>query len=150
MGIPIRSEEEIQAIQEANLIKDGVYNFIVKNSSPGRSKASNNEMITLVLTIFTDNGAKYITDFLVDTPGAAYKNKHFCESIGLQVAELTANACRDQEGTVEIAIKKGESGYPPKNIVVDYIKNDKPALDKNNAVKFNEEVPAHTDDDIPF
>jgi len=144
MSVRVRTQQELNAIQEMSLIPEGKYAFKVKNASDEYSK-SGNSMTKLVLELNTPVGKRLIFDYLVDVDSMAFKVKHFCESTGIQASELDAAECKDAEGHVEIVIKKGENGYPPRNAVADYVaeKDLQPKIEKSD-------VEAYFNDDIPF
>lgn len=146
MGMRVRTQQELNTIQEQNLITEGVYLFKVRTASDEYSK-SGNYMIKILLEIETSNGIKCLYDYLVDIDSMAFKIKHFCETTGLNVSNFEAIDCIDQVGEVEIKIIPSQNGYPPQNKVVDYVtkKNNIVESQENKASKFNK-----FDDEIPF
>jgi hypothetical protein len=151
-----KTEAEIEAEAAARgPFKPGIYDFDVINALDEVSK-SGNDMITLEIRVFDGNGeTKKITDWLVDK--IAYKVRHAAYSVGLgreyEAGKLEASDFLNRSGKVKLKIKQ-ENPYPPRNVVYDYVVEDKPANVSSSRPPARKSVPAgggdSFDDDIPF
>lgn len=141
-----KTEDEVR-----NLLPDGDYNFecieaIETTSSKG------NEMVVLRLNVFHGNRTLEIRDYIVEK--MAHKLRHFCYSVGLEqeyeAGEVQAVECEGRRGVARIRQEEGDSQYPPKNIVKDYVAASR------NGDTIPKEAPVYTgpsvpkDQDIPF
>lgn len=139
------------------LLKDGVYEAVVKKAEYQESK-SGNPMFKLTLDVFDDKGTVFfITDYLVFTPQMMFKIKHFCDSADLKEEYESGRFCHPDLAVqrnvfVKIKTQKGKeipdeklgdkpkgSLYPDKNIVDDYVLIDK--MRHKEDEPFNDEVP---------
>src|SRR5688572_8987205 len=87
-----KSEDEIAA---ANLLADGDYIFEVADAKEETSKAGN-DMVKLKLNVVGEEDRMHVIfDYLVSSEGAAFKLRHFAESVGLlpeyERGEITAD-----------------------------------------------------------
>lgn len=108
----------------------GEYDFEVKDAAEKESK-NGNEMIELQVTIFdTEGNRSMVFDYLVHTPKAAYKVKHFADATGMEDryarGEMQAHDCVFKKGRCKVIVKKGErkddgSFYPDRNSISDYV-----------------------------
>jgi hypothetical protein len=107
----------------ASLLEPGVYPFEVMTAEDKVSKTGN-EMIELKLNVFSDNQEAHVFDYLLEK--MAFKLRHFAEATGLisdyEVGSLDALACMGKVAYVKIGIDKGNGSFPPKNVVLDYVK----------------------------
>lgn len=142
-----KTEEEIAV---ANLLIGGDYPFEVVNAEEQTSKAGN-DMVKLRLNVINaEDRGHTIFDYLVGTEGAAYKLRHFAESVGLlaeyERGEMTADQMVGRSGTCQVGIQKDKSGqYPDKNVIRDYVvpKKNGNGADKPKSAKddFDSEIP---------
>jgi hypothetical protein len=136
------TDEQISAVQNRDLLQEGVYPFIVKSMEQQHSK-SGNEMLKVRLAVMDPKGdERHIFDYLLATDQMMFKLKHFCESIGLAAkyaeGKFYPGDCIGLSGKVRIGIQKGmpkvdgSGAFPDKNSVKDYIKAEevvvKPAV----------------------
>lgn len=146
-----KSEE---TIQRERCLPAGVYDFEVLDASEGPSK-SGNQMITLQLRVFSDDGQRVqMRDWLLSA--IAHKLRHFCASCGIldlyEAGTLTSDDCKGQSGKVKVVIKE-DTGYGPQNSVADYVVEEKTSSGKIEGVGTpqSRKVAADMDgDDIPF
>jgi hypothetical protein len=142
------------------LIKNGIYDAKINKVIRRKTKA-NNPMIELYLEIYTqDEESVYLKDFLLYQENMAWKLRHAIESAGLIdvyenkmfLPEMLENKfVRINIGTQEgkeipedkLNGKEKGSLYPNKNVVVDYLKNEKY---NKKMINSNDEF----SDDIPF
>lgn len=114
------------AVDRFAVIPAGVYDAVVEKATNDVSKAGN-DMIEIYLKVFTPAGvATSVKDYLVSTPGALYKVRHFCDSAGIDFSknELEAGECVDKNVKVKLKLEKSEE-WGDKNSVEDYVKRDK-------------------------
>jgi hypothetical protein len=107
----------------ASLLEPGVYPFEVMTAVDKISKTGN-EMIELKLNVFGDNQEAHVFDYLLEK--MAFKLRHFAEATGLiadyEVGSLDALACLNKMAYAKIGVDKGNGSFPPKNVVLDYVK----------------------------
>lgn len=151
------SDEEINVLQNRELLKDGVYPFVVKEMSEQHSKNGNPMLKVRLEVVVNQNHKVSIFDYLVSTEKMMFKLKHFCEALGLiesyAKGSFSFSDCIGRSGKCKIAIDKGSakpdgSGfYPDKNIVKDYVSHDLKVVENVQAPKAE---PDFKDDDINF
>lgn len=119
-----------------NLVDAGCYDFTVDKATRKVSK-SGNPMCELQLTVWDIEGKPHVIfDYLVFSaiPLNIRKVKHFCMTVGL-LDEYNKGALPEdltgRSGKVEIGIKdpqpkEGGGTYPKKNVVLDYLADQKP------------------------
>jgi hypothetical protein len=152
MRVQPQSEEEIN---ESGLYPAGTYDFEVLEAQDQTSK-SGNEMIMLKIAIFNSDGAsRHCFDYLVSTPGASFKVRHFCESVGIlsqyESGEIDTDTLVGRSGRAKIKIDKGNGDFPAKNAVVDYVKAESTMHDAaGERVVQRQTVSEELDDSIPF
>lgn len=138
-------------VQEAGLQPAGDYDFEVAEASDEVSK-KDNEMIKLKLRVYSDNGGYFtVFDYLLES--IPYKLRHFAYATGVSPAyeagTLLARDCDQRTGRCKIAIQPAKDGYPAKNIVRDYLPEEK----QNGAAApkpTTKPAPELVDDEIPF
>lgn len=123
----------------------GEYDFEVVSAEEQTSKAGN-PMIKLRLKIFNAEGNERTQfDYLISTANAAYKLKHFCESVGLDYAAAAwdCDDCVGRSGRLKLNIQKGNDAYPDdRNGVADYISGETaPVSTKSLKDELNDEIP---------
>ena len=129
-------EEDFNSIFSA-----GEYKYEVIDAKEEISK-SGNPMIHLQVKLFSqlNNSTTLVHDYLISE---SYKLRHICYTIGLQEmyesGEIHASNFLRKSGIAKVSIKKGEPKisikengqpekigmYPDKNVINDYIDNDK-------------------------
>jgi len=125
------SDLEIEELQNENLLKEGIYPFIVRSYEVKTSQAGN-EMIKLRLGILDENDKeRSVFDYLVFTKKMMFKVKHFCETIGFTeeyaAGKFDPMKMVNKKGRAYISVQKGnakEDGsgyYPDKNNIKDYV-----------------------------
>lgn len=120
-----KSHEEIEKEAAARgPLKPGVYDFETTFAGEKLSQ-SGNEMIELELRVYDgDGGSRKMRDYLVSTPGMAYKLRHFCESVGLadkyECGEIQDFDLDGTTGKVRLGLER-QAGYAERNKVVDYV-----------------------------
>lgn len=119
-----KTEDELA---RASLLEAGVYPFEVLVASEGLSKTGN-EMIKLKLNVFGNSGEQvHVFDYLLEK--LEFKLRHFCETIGLlekyEKGTLSEMDCEGKSGFVKIAIEPANDRFGPKNVVKDYIVQQK-------------------------
>lgn len=144
-----KTDEELDM---EGLAPEGAYDFDVIEAQETTSKNSGNPMIKLKIRIFTDNGDRFIYDYLIES--FAKKLKHFFSTAGLAKDYETGNVpiekIKEAKGKVHIRIEpekvetiNGETKtYRAKNVVEDY-GDFGVGLTKT-------QVEPNDDDDIPF
>ena len=148
MKVTPRTENQLQT---ANLLPQGIYDFMVVGVSDKPSKAGN-EMITLTLKIWDETGKEHeIKDYLLDA--LAYKVRHFAEATDLldkyNAGSIDHNDCMGKTGRVEIIIQEGQlkddgSRHSNRNSVKDYILSKDKVMPKTNEITeidLNDEIP---------
>lgn len=146
-----KSEEELekekQDAMNASLMPNGEYDFDVVETSDAPSKTTGNEMITLKLHVFDNEGnARIIFDYL--TAAMGYKLRHAADACGLisayEAGNLVASSFDGRAGKVKIKTQKGNKDHPnPKNVVDDYVKRAYQATESvaTGAIPINDEIP---------
>lgn len=132
---------EEQAMQERfQLLKEGEYDAVIRDSKDTISASSGNSMMDMTVSVFDENGKDHdVRDFLVFTKSMMWKVVHFAESANIIKEYETGNLCSDvaigKRARVKIVIEQGSqipedklkgkpagSLYPDKNKIEDYIK----------------------------
>jgi len=153
--IPMTEEQCNEARYQ--LLKDGIYEAVVKKAEYQTSN-SGNPMFKLTLDVFDDKGTIFfITDYLVFTPQMMWKVKHFCESAGLLKEYESGAFCHpdlaeDMNVFVKTVIQKGKeipkeklngmpegTCYRDKNAIIDYVVMERE--EKLSEEPFSDEVP---------
>lgn len=130
-----------------NLLPDGTYDFLVKESVKHRAP-SGNLSIKLTLGIYDNKGAERII-FCYLSQNYMLLLKHFCDSVGLdsayQSGALSPEICVNRSGKCKVITEHPEEGstYQPKNVVKDFIKAD----NKINMVVTKDDF---VDSELPF
>lgn len=155
------NREELEAGNDFEPLAPGKYDFQV-NKATEKTSSSGNDMIELILDVFSGDRTYKVWDYLTFTPKSQYKPYNFCKATGLvedfETGELTAFQCEGCTGEVSIAIQKAASkdgkDYPEKNIVKFYLEPVQPESSKAKASPKSATKPGHMDDDnlpeIPF
>src|SRR6267154_4560530 len=135
----IMSEE--QAMQERfQLLKEGEYDAVIRDSKDSVSANSGNSMMDMTVSVFDENGRDHdVRDFLVFTKSMMWKVIHFAESANINKEYEAGQLCSDvaigKRVRVKIVVEQGSeipqdklkgkplgSRYPDKNKIEDYIK----------------------------
>ena len=142
-----RTDEQIEALANKDLLPKGQYEFKVLNIEK-RVSGSGNDMLAIKLLIVQGNDSRTLMDYIVMTDKWAFKLKHFCESVGFhkvyEKGEANLISFEGQGGTLKLDIQKGtpkqdgSGNYADKNVVTDYVPN---ALAKEIKDIFNDEIP---------
>jgi len=144
-----KTDEELA---RAGLLEGGEYDYEVVKCEETQSKAGN-DMFKVFIRVFDDEGQpSYVTDYILLSGRMEYKFKHFLYSLGMSEAydsgQIEGAACVGQAGRVKLGIEMSDE-FPPKNKVVDYIKDPIEAEGaKITMPKTEEDVPG--EEDIPF
>jgi hypothetical protein len=145
MNFTPKTENEVK-----NTLSEGIYDVEVMVATDKLSKAGN-DMIEMKLGIWEGEKIRcYLFDYLIEVMPA--KLRHACDAFGIldkyQSGQLNATAFEGRTGKAKIGIQKStDDAYPDKNVVKDYVCRKAPSI--KGDVK-NEEIPPHTDDDLPF
>ena len=104
------------------LLPAGSYPFKVHAAKEAISK-NGRDMISLSLTVTAPDGrTASVYDYLLEA--MKFKLIHFCRGAGLTekyaTGELIASDCLGSTGTAELEVQE-QDGYPPKNVVKDYV-----------------------------
>jgi hypothetical protein len=148
--------EEQEAAQRNRLLPVGVYDFEVYEATDTTAKSSGADMIALVLTIYTPDGEKrYLTDYLVNSPKAAWKVRNAAKAMGLldryESGELLAVDFEGKAGRTKLRVQKGNEQFPDeRNAVAEYLVEEKTALRSASARQMATTAASAIDDDIPF
>lgn len=142
-----RSKEEVPD-PFTGTVPPGEYDAVVKRALEQVS-ANGNDMMSLVLTVYTGKGTADVFDYLVATDTWAWKMRHFCESAGITygTGDLDESDCDGRNVRVKLGIKK-QKDYPDKNEVQDYLPRSTGAKVRTVTQAAAATVPE--DDDIPF
>ncbi len=159
MGFSYEVMNEQEALAERfQLLKEGEYDAVVAVSEDKISANSGNPMMSLVLSVFDDQGKSHeVRDFLVFTKTMMWKVVHFSDSAGLmneyEQQKLCSDIARGARVRVKIGLEEGAeiptdklngkpigTKYFDKNKVEDYIKREEQ----------NGKKDAFKDDDIAF
>lgn len=154
--IPMSDDE----INSFGLIENGIYSFEVIKSTRKTSK-SGNPMAEIQLNVWDKNGKSHIIyDYLVFSaiPLNIKKVKHFCYATGLEEDYKNGHLPEELErlcGKAQIGIRDEQTNpnggvYPKKNIVIDYIPDDKNNVKHENQNTVKEQPELGFDDAIPF
>lgn len=151
-----RTEEELEKERQdalnASMLPDGEYDFDIAETSNAPSKASGEEMITLKLNVFDNDGNGHIVfDYLTAKMG--WKLRHAADACGIidvyESGSLIASSFDFCSGKVKIKTQKGNKQYPnPKNVVDDYVKRGTSEAAPKAPV--NAPVGHPINDEIPF
>lgn len=143
------SEREID---ELGLLEEGDYDFEVIKSERKTSQ-NGNPMALLQLKVFDKNGkVKIIKDNLmfIKNQFCMRKLRHFCESVEIldsynsgKIPEILECLSGRAKFGIEKDVENDKGGfYPPKNIVLDYLKKDKSDSKlKHQKDEFNDDIP---------
>ena len=140
-----KSDEEIAAMQNENLLAEGVYEFVVKDIKLSISKNGNK-----MLEVRLGHGDRNIVDYLLSEGKMIFKLKHFMESIGwaeeYKKGQLDMGHIVNRKCHAKVVIKKGsprpDGGFfNDKNSIEDYIFT--PIVESTEAKEF-------FSDPIPF
>jgi len=144
-----RSAKEIA---EAQLWPKAKYPFEVVKAEPAKSgpksKVPGTPFIKLNVQIWNTSGAsRYVNGILHPNMEAQLRN--FCEATGLmdkyESGSLSAEDCVGKAGVLKLGIEDDNNGYPPKNVIKDFV------VPKANAKINPADVPSvEEDDSIPF
>lgn len=115
------SEKEIA---DRKIWAKAVYPFEILDAAEKVSQSGGNPMIELKMKVFgPDNSARVMTDYLVAK--RAEKLRHAAAACGLldkyERGSLTDSDFRAKRGKLKLGVEKGKSGYPDRNVVVDYL-----------------------------
>ncbi len=149
MDFEPKTDEELDIV---NLLPEGIYKYKVIESTDTISQNSGNDMIKLVLKIYTNDGK----DWKVYTNLSLIKLlSHFCRVNDMEDVykskHIEAYQCMDKSGgRVVIGMEKekpreGGGVYKAKNIVKDYIEDVKQSSQMPLSQKED-----FTNDEIPF
>jgi hypothetical protein len=151
-----KSEKEIA---EANLWPASEYDFEVIEAKEETSKAGN-DMVHLSVKIYDAEGNfRTLDDYLVGTEKAAFKIRHFAESVGMlsdyESGEIPAEAMIGRAGKCKVIVVKDKSGqYADKNSIGDYLKpkagNGVAGSFTGAPMKPKAPLTQDLDDEIPF
>lgn len=143
----------ISALDAASpgLWKKGPYDFEVVSAIEKQSK-SGNDMTELAVKVYDAEGkSRIMNDWLVESPGMAYKTRHFAESTGLlkeyEKGELPTNDLPGKTGRCQLGIEKGkqipgsEDFYPDKNKIQDYLPRTGKLIASVDTTDLDDEVP---------
>ena len=150
-----KTEEQLAT---ESLLPEGIYDATCIETSDKPSKKGN-DMITLKLQIFHEDGFRIVFDYIVfGNSFGERKFRHAANSFGLlakyNLGKLNANDFQDKSCRVEIKQAKGNADYPnPKNVVSDYVGKDE-SVETKKVQKFNKPKQATAsemiDDGVPF
>lgn len=155
MKVTPRTENEIAS---ANLLPKGWYPCTIAEAEEKTSKKGN-EMIELNVRVYKESGGfNFIRDYLMDNEASAAGLRHCSDMCGAladyEKGELKPVLLIDREGWVKIGVEKGKDGYPDKNRIFDYAKenpNAKKAATPTNGGTAPKPAGSEEDlDDIPF
>jgi hypothetical protein len=123
-----------QAIQDSKLWTKGDYAFEIIEAAEKVSQSGGNPMIELKVKVSrADGAAKTITDYLLDkTPE---KLRHCCAACGAELLRKydTGIVADDdfvsRRGRLRLGVEKAKknSGYPDRNVILDYICDNAPS-----------------------
>lgn len=139
-----------QELELTDLLEKGTYDFEVVRSVRKVSKKGNS-MAELQINVWDKFGKTHlIYDYLVFSSIHLNIRKisHFCHSVGLEEEYKKGQIPEELSrlsGKVHIGISEKQPNptggfYPEKNVVLDYVKNDK-KIEKNNENVFGDDVP---------
>lgn len=133
---------------EAGLRTRGLYDFEVLEADDAMSK-NGNDMIELKVKCYDSEGRGFnLFDYLVSSPGTAYKVRHYASATGqlaqYEKGELRADDQPGKTGRCQVDIEPAKNGYPAKNKVADYVPNVPGAPLIKSAAQIDD------DDSIPF
>jgi len=153
---------EEQAMQQRfSLLKAGDYDAVVIHSED-KTSSSGNPMMTVKLSVYDEAGLTHdLVDYLVFTPKMMWKVIKCAQSAGLQKEYDSQQFCSevlmDRTIRVKIDVEEGKlipdeklgdkapgARYPDRNIVKEYLPNDKQGIVSPVA------RPANLEDDVPF
>jgi hypothetical protein len=156
----VRMTKEDAERNRYELLNKGQYKATVIDVK-SRISASGNNMLELLLNIYSHGRLFTVKDYLVFTPKMQWKAIHFCESAGLlkeyEEGLFTPELSLNREVKIEIGVQEGNEipedklngrskgeKYPPKNNVIDYLPHSLNEVSKKRSVEVK------LDDDIPF
>ncbi len=124
-----KTEQQLEAEANENLLPAGIYDFEVLRAREKMSK-KDKPMIEVEVEVFHDGGSVVVRDYLMEA--MQFKLLHFCEAGGLEAkyaaGTLTDDDCAGVTGKCKIRIEKGrakENGdgfFRDKNSIQDYVK----------------------------
>ncbi|MGH9354098.1 MAG: hypothetical protein ACRD2G_18370 [Terriglobia bacterium] len=112
-----------EQIEDGKLWTKGEYGFEVVAAEEKKS-AAGNDMFEVRVRVSNGNGAsRTLTDYLL--PKRAGKLYSCCAALGLldkyRSGVLAADDFMGGRGKLLLAVEKGKNGYPPRNVIEDYI-----------------------------
>ena len=133
-------------MKEDALIKEGRYQFRVKDAREKRS-SSGNDMLNLQLWLNVNGRRVLYFDSLILTPKMFWKVEHFCQATGMpekiDQGRLMAQDCFEREGWIDIIQKIDKESGELVNQTKDYVKPE-----SSDAVPVNDESGSF-DDELP-
>lgn len=125
----MKFEHHEEENQTRNIVEPGEYDFEVIQATDTVSKEKKNEMIRLLLKVYTKEGETTVFDYLVATEKGYWKIKQFCQAVGLlakyEAKELNSYDCVNKTGRLELGISKDKNNlYSDQNSVKRYIPED--------------------------
>ena len=135
------TEEQARKDREFPLLRDSEYMFEVWDAKVETSHAGNPQVVVKLKINY--EGRDYVVyDYLVNTERMRWKTRHFCLSLGLENEynnKTFLDHCIGKTGDAKIKTQKGklrpdgQSFYPDKNVVEDYVYNEDMKLNYVNA-----------------
>ncbi len=112
-----------EQIEDGKLWPKGEYGFEIVEAEEKKSSAGN-DMFEIRVRVSNGNGvSRTLTDYLL--PKRAGKLYSCCAAIGLLDKYRSGMLADDDfiggRGKVLLAVEKGKNGYPPRNVIEDYL-----------------------------
>lgn len=116
-------------VSQGWLLPNGQYPFQVRRAEEKTSKVKpdgtgGHPMIELDLVVFHNNKEYKLRDWLVSTPGMAFKIRHFAFAVGLgdkyESGSFSDHDCVAREGYLELITQARQDGKGDQNSVRDY------------------------------
>lgn len=130
-----------------DLMKEGEYDFLVKDAKAHINQKNGNQSIKLSVQVYNADGSSRIIDCYLSVN---YKKlfAHFFSAVGLEDAcksgAITPEICINKSGRCLIGVDAQEgSKFDPKNVILDFVK-------ASPSQQRSQEIDPNFDDNIPF
>ena len=114
-----RSEQEIRDNQ---LLPRGEYAFHIIEATETTSLAGN-AMIEMRVRVSKDGNARILPDYVL--PQRPGKFRNICIACGVEDKYLNGSVTDDdflgKRGKVKVGVERAKRGFPPRNVIVDYL-----------------------------
>jgi hypothetical protein len=116
------NHETEKEIEDSQMLPRGEYAFHIIEAKETKSLAGN-DMIELKVRVTKNGYARILPDYILPQRPAKFRN--ICIACGVEDKYLSGTVSDDdflgKRGKVKVGIERAKKGYPPPNVIVDYI-----------------------------